>query len=245
MNDRLREAFREHIDEVRAWQPGSDPEPVLSALALVLVMDLAGELGTVERGHRTLLRERGAQALLAPAPEDADPEDWQGARDLARAGLDRMAGRPTRPAGDPLHPTDLTLARALRAEPDGLSAGSTAAHVARCESCLRRVRVLSMAEGTSLAVAAADGDIMRPPIEGRVVGHLPDLELEAVLFSDGRLALYAGSGAPVQLVAEGVATEQMLSGYWLGRVGLDRKKLHGRVHLGDRAVDWEIDLTAG
>lgn len=245
MNDRLREAFRRHIDEVRAWQAGSDPEPALSALALVLVLDLAGELGSIDRGDRALLRERGAQALLAAPPDGVDPDDWQGARDLARAGLDRMAGRATRPAGDPLHPTDLMLVRALRGEPDGISAGSTAAHVAGCDQCLPRARILSMAGGVGLAVAAADGEVMRPPIEGRVVASLPDLELEAVLFPDGRLALYAASGGPIQLVADGVATEQMLSGYWLGRVGLDREKLRGRVHLGDRAVEWEIDLSGG
>jgi hypothetical protein len=86
---------------------------------------------------------------------------------------------------------------------------------------------------------------MRAPGEGRPVGRLIQPDVEAVLFGDGRLALYAASSEPLRFVAEGVTTEHMLSGYWLGRVGLDGQKLHGRLHVGEVTVDWEIDLTAG
>jgi hypothetical protein len=70
-------------------------------------------------------------------------------------------------------------------------------------------------------------------------------ELEAVWFEDGRLAIYATVAAPVRLVADGVTTEHMMTGYWLGRVLPDTQKLSGRVHIGEESTDLEIDLTDG
>ena len=250
MTTRLAQAFETEIARVRAWKPGSDPEPVLSALGLVLVIDLTGDLDAIAKGDRALLRERGAQALLSGGPvtgDEDDADDWARARAIARAGLDRLSGRPARPPGDPLHPSPATLIAALAGEPDGLSAGSTAAHVERCERCRGAIAVLEMARGEvpAVAVAAGAAEAMRPPFEGRVVARLAAPEVEAVWFEDGRLAIYASAAAPVRLVAEGVTTEHMMTGYWLGRVPPDTRKLSSRVHVGDDSADLEIDLTAG
>ncbi len=250
MRPELRSAWERALGRAEAWQPDEDPEPVLEALALLLVVDLTGDLGAVAEADRALLRDRGRRALLSGPP--APDEDWQLARSLARAGFDRLEGRPARPPADPLCPPDGSLLGMLRGEPDGLSAGQRAAHVAGCEACRRSLRVLDLAQGggaqSELAVAAAAAAPMRAPTEGRPLAELEDPEAEAVLFEEGgerRLAVYATAAAPVRLEAEGVTTEQMLSGYWLGRVPAGRDRIRARLHVGSQTVDWEIDLTAG
>ena len=247
MRTRLRQAWETEIARVRAWQPGTDPEPVLSALGLVLVLDLGGDLEAIDARDRSLLRERGGRALLSAAGAGDDEDDLVWAREVARAGLDRLSGRPARPSGDPLHPSAATLGAALVGEPDGLSAGSTAAHVERCDDCRGAIAVLRMATGDlpEVAVAAGAAEAMRPPAEGRVVGRVASPEVEAVWFGDGRLAIYASAAAPVRFVADGVTTEHMMTGYWLGRVGADTQKLSGRVHVGEGSANLEIDLTDG
>lgn len=253
MRDGRRQAWERALQRIGAWREGDDPEPVLEGLALLVVLDLAGDLEMLSAADRTVLRERGRRALLAgpPAHDAPDPEDWQHARDLARAGLSLVDGRPARAPADPLHPTDGALIRMLRGEPDGLTAAARAAHVRGCDACLGRLRVLRMADGEatvpSLAVAAATAAPMRAPTEGRVVARLADPEVEAVVFEDGAeryLAIYASASEPVRLVAEGVTTQQMLSGYWLGRVGPSTRRIGGALHVGDRTVTLEIELTA-
>src|SRR5690606_18185815 len=120
------------------------------------------------------------------------------ARSLARAGLERLEGRPGEAPADPMHPPDGSLLTMLRGQPDGLSAGQRAAHVGGCEPCRRTLRVLDLAEGrgapSQLAVAAAAAAPMRAPTEGRPLARLEDPEAEAVLFEEGgerRLAVYA------------------------------------------------------
>ena len=250
MRDDLRTAWEEGLERARAFEPGDDPEPVLETLGLLVVLELTGDLATLGREERALVRDRGRRALLGGAPDDVDPEDWQLARDLARAGLSLLEGRPAEGPAQGLHPPDGQLIQMLRGEPDGLSAGLCAGHVLDCDQCRAAVRVLDQSRGAvvaTLAVAAAAAEEMRPPAEGTLLSQIEDPRAEVLLFAEdgGRqLAVYAAESAPVRVVGEGVTTEQMLSGYWLGRVAPGAERLALRLHVGDRTADLEIDLTA-
>jgi len=254
MHEGLRTAWKSALDRVSGWRPGTDPAPVLETLSLALVLDLTGDLAAAPASELALLRERGRRALLAAgAPEgtpEADRQDAAWARALAGAGLDVIDPKPQprepSPPADPLRPSAGRISRMLRGELDGFSAGACA--LALRASADGALRVLAMAEGTAeepLAVAAQDAPPVRAPSDGTLVARLDEPEVEALLFPEPtprRLAVYAAASDPVRLVADGVTTEEMLPGYWIGRLAEGVLRVEAELHVGDGAVPWSFDL---
>ena len=93
-------------------------------------------------------------------------------------------------------------------------------------------------------MAAASSVRMRDPEEGQLLGALDALGLEAVLFREPaprRLALYAAEPTAVRLEAEGVTTEEIAPGYWLGRLAPHlRGALAVKVRVGEREAAWSL-----
>jgi hypothetical protein len=132
----------------------------------------------------------------------------------------------------------------LRGEPDGLSAAACAIRVASSAVDRAKLDVLRFArEPERLRVAAQEEEPVRDPSAGRFVGVLDRAKIEAVLFGDRELALYAAADDVLRVEAEGAVTMQMLPGYWLGRVSPDVKRVRATIELGDERIEWSIDLA--
>jgi len=251
----LQKQWQSLLDDALGWKPGNDPEPVLEALCYLLVLRVAGELDRVTGAQARALKKVGAQCLLQTTGAGADEETWvvlQRVSDQARAGLGLLGRREKAPRlhAARLHPSDAQLVRMLNGKLDALTAGEVAAHVIGCERCGEQADTCRMVssfagEQQGMALAAASPPSVRPPAEGRSVGARKRPALEAVLFEEGRarrLAVYADEMVSVQLTAEGVATEHSLAGYWIGRLKPGVKTLQARIRVGDRTVNWKLDL---
>ena len=107
----------------------------------------------------------------------------------------------------------------------------------------------SGATGRTLSLAAAEAARVLDPAAGRTVGALDDIGAEAVLFEgpvdpdiDRRLAVYAEDAAPLRLVGEGLTTEDVREGYWIGLVADGVETLEAVLHVGDVTHAWTLDL---
>jgi hypothetical protein len=261
VTERLLQRFHEQATHASRWKQGRDATPVIEALGSALFLHVAGELHRTDSVTRKRLAAIGSQVLLMKAPvavsrqpRDEDEEDLSGARAavtrMARAGLAALAGK--RPDLEPslrIHPPTLTLARMFHGEADGLTSGRYAVHIASCDACQARLEALRFVESTARSseewsVAAAAVAQVRDPSGGTRVGTLEKPSLEAVIFPDGRLAVYADSSEPLRVVAEGLTTEQTLGGYWLGRVPEGALAIDATVHLAGVEHRWRIALRA-
>lgn len=259
MSERLLQRFHEQATQALSWKHGRDVTPVLDALGSTLFLHVAGELHRTDSVTRRRLAAIGSEVLiLHMRVSEARSEAYDAAEDLevaqaavrriASAGLAALLGKrveveqPTR-----IHPPTLTLTRMFHGEADGFTSGRYAAHIADCEACQGRLDALRFVESTQRSsedwsVAAAAPAQVRDPSTGTRVGTLQAPPLEAVLFPDGRLAVYADSNDPLRVVAEGVTTEQTLGGYWLGRVTEGVTMIEAVVHFGGAEHRWRITL---
>lgn len=261
VSERLLQRFHEQATHALRWTQGRDPTPVLDALGSALFLHVAGELQLTDSATRRRLAAIGSQVLLvkvqvadARREGDDDSDDLAAAGEtvtrIARAGLAALSGRKVEmERSTRIHPPTLTLTRMFHGDADGFTAGRYAAHIVGCEACQGRLDALRFVQSTERSsedwsVAAAASAQVRDPGGGRKVGALKQPPLEAVLFADGRLAVYADSNDPLRVVAEGVTTEQTLGGYWLGRIPEASKSIDAVVHFGGAEHRWRITLSA-
>ena len=266
MSEQRRMGFEQSARRASRCRPGDDPSPVFDALGHALWLAALGELGQASAATRATLREQARTVLLglgalrgAAVEQDAGEQDEAdavaaeaalgGLEAMAHAGLGALSGSLRAPAAaSKLHVPDATLARMYRGETDGLTAGRHALHMLGCERCRRALAALRFGadwlRAEPLAVAAAAPEAMRAPSEGRRVASLEQPALEAVLFDDGRIAVYADGHEPVRLVAEGLTTEATLGGYFLGRIAQGTTQLDATVYAGAESRRWTIALDA-
>jgi hypothetical protein len=253
MAEALKTAFYKKLEVLRATSALDD---LFEALGLAVVLRVTGELDDLPVGDRQeLLRIGRKQVLAAPfrgrsstaSPETGfDDEDRAHALAIARAGLHALSGKHEFDAalGDRTSPPPSRLLDMLRGEPDGLSAAACAIRVATSAADREKLDVLRFArEPERLRVAAQEEEPVRDPSAGRLVGVLERAKIEAVLFGDRELALYAAADDVLRVEAEGAITMQMLPGYWLGRVSPDVDRVCATIELGDERIEWSIDLA--
>jgi len=255
MNDALIKQWRQLAAGALEWQAGDDPAPVLEALALSVALELTGDLPQLPAAERDRLRKVGQRALLFVGAAAGDEDDLEAIRmsaAVARDGLRALAGRPLSeepPAAiDPRWTTPPSeLARLLGGRLDGLAAGSLAIRIRRSDAAVGELRALARLaapEGRTIALAAADSAAVLDPADGRMIGTLPALGAEAILFEGEprRLAVYAEDPFPLRLVAPELTTEDVREGYWIGRVKDGAKRIEAVLHAGERDERWVLDL---
>jgi hypothetical protein len=262
VSERLLQRFHEQATQALSWKQGRDATAVLEALGSALFLHVAGELHRTDSVTRKRLASIASQVLLAKAhvassrsdgeEGDQDEDDLAAAQAavtrMSRAGLAALSGKALElEGGTRIHPATLTFARMFHGEADGLTSGRYAMHIARCEECQARLDALRFVESTERSseewsVAAAASAQVRDPSTGSKVGTLATPSLEAVLFPDRRLAVYADSNDPLRVVAEGVTTEQTLGGYWLGRIPEGMTAIEATVHFAGVEHRWRIAL---
>lgn len=261
MTEGLRARLDHEIDQALQWQPGDNPSPVLAALGYALWARVLNELDHIPPDRIRALSTTARRALLTLGTlrdegEDttADDTDAQAAdqainqlQALAHAGLQALTTTPKPPKHQTkLHPPDQTLIRMFHGKAAPLTTARYAAHALSCKPCQQKVDALRIAAQQAveepLAVAAAAPAGLRDPRDGRVVAVHEEWGLEAVLFDDGHLAVYAEGNEPLRLVADGVVTEETLGGYWLGRVEPGVVRLEAAVHLGGTQLQWSFAL---
>lgn len=96
------------------------------------------------------------------------------------------------------------------------------------------------------AAAASDDAPMRDPEQGVLVAESDALGFEVVYFEDGQLAVYTAEATTVRFEAEGVGTEQLLPGYWLGSLmGAPEPgaKISGQLFLGSEGDAHPFEIT--
>lgn len=259
MNLALRQRIESELERADAWKQGNDPTPVLEALGYALTLDALQLRDLMSAPAAKRLRSIGRRALLAWAPTSGEDDDAGGMQaasqqiqQIAQAGIDSLGrGGAPRKQLHGLHPPSRTLARMLNGDLDGLTAGRYAAHMVGCKSCQRDIEVLRNVSVVSpdvsrFAIAAAKPPAVRPPAGGRVIADRKRPAVEAILFDDEdgrRLAVYAQANEPVRLVADGVTTEETLSGYWIGRLEGDAQQLAATLYVGDQTFEWKLSLA--
>jgi hypothetical protein len=258
MTEKLEAALAKGLETARAYRPGQDPEPLLEALGLCLVLAITGRIDALPPSDRSRLRQQGRKALLATPVDD---EDLRWAVAIAREGLRALEGETVfdRSAGDPIRPPPARLLAMLRGEPDGISAGACALHVSGCEASREALRTLDLARArppdVRIAAAAAPEEPMRDPATGRQIASLAAPAVEAVLFEpalleSGReggvraLAVYAATDVPVRLAGDGLTTRHMLPGYWLGDVLAGIHALDAHLEHGDETRRWQLTFPS-
>ncbi len=156
---------------------------------------------------------------------------------------------------DAIRPSPRRLSRLLRGELDGFAAAHVAgwlhAHPEECELVRAMVRIESE-QPPSIELAAASGGHMRDPSEGEVVGtkqavdDKTAIDLEAVLFrkpSPRQIAIYAAEPIAVRFEADGVTTDEIAPGYWIGTLDRTvRTTIEGKVHAGSQVEPWTIEF---
>ena len=92
---------------------------------------------------------------------------------------------------------------------------------------------------------------MIDPAEGHPIGALDAVGAEAILFEgpvdpahERRIAVYAEDPSPLRLVAEGLTTEDVREGYWIGRVADGLERLEAVLHVGVAARS-ELGVSEG
>ncbi len=261
MTDRLLSRFDDELRRAKRWSAGDDPLPVLEALGYAVALHLVGELEAVSTASRGALALAGRGAIdasrtfAAAGSEDADAYEEAarlgelGVRLLAGKGAGSLDGVPA----DAMDPTDGRIARMLRGELDGLSAGACAVRCMKRDDA--RPRVLRAVERRAtedaaalgaerIRLAAADAAPVRAPEDGRLVATLEDTLLEAVYFpAERQLAVYAASATFLQVVGTGVTPRDAKPGYWLGDVDASAgPTLELEVRIAGRVVRWGVDL---
>ncbi len=231
--------------------PSSTDESVLEACALAAWATVAGALDDLGLEARDRLARAGRRALLAAGP--AKDEDARLARALATVGLGALeTGRVAAVPGalaNPMCAPDGRLVSALAGRLDGFACASLALHVARCDGCDARMRVLGLAReelAPPLRVAAETAPEVRPPSDGRRVARLESPRVEIVLFHDGdgrTLAVYAELDEPVELSGAGLEPLESLPGYWLGRVTGARATVEAEVRVGASHAKVQLRLS--
>ncbi len=258
--------------EAQAWSPGEELDPVLEALALTVALELTGGLHDTAAGERAALRKLGQRALLQVGGQDLDEDELEAlrmcaalARDglralrdaageastggpatISHAGADGAEGAPDTRVVIP--PADLT--RLLRGELDGFAAASLAMKVRRSAAAQAELSTLLRLHAgepaRTLALAAASAEPVLDPARGRMVGVLPELGAEAVLFEvpgePRRLAIYAEDPAPLRLLATELTTEDVREGYWVGRLADGAQRVEATLEVGEQAATWTLDL---
>jgi hypothetical protein len=248
MADALKTAFYRKLEAVQSsGSPGErDPrarDDLFEALGLAVVLRVTGELDDLPLDDRRELLRIGRREVLAARAED---EDDAYAIEIARAGVHALSGKHEFDSrlGDRSSPPPARLLGMLRGEPDGLSAAACAIRVASSAADREKLAVLSLAEAPAvLRVAAQEEEPVRDPASGRRVGVLRGAEIEAILFGDRELALYAAADHVIRVEAEGVVTQQMLPGYWLGRLPSGADRVQAVIELGEERIEWNIDLA--
>lgn len=261
MADRLLERFADDVRRALRWTEADDPFPVLEALGYAIVLRLVGALEeTPARERAALLAVSGralpaARAFRGERGDDADAYGRGAA--IGELGARLVAGGPpgdldALPA-DALDPTARRIARMVRGELDGLSAGACAIRCMRMGD--ERARLLWSVERTldaeaaheveaPLHVAAAEPARVRSPDDGRFLGSYEDTLLEAVFFPEERqLAIYCATPIFLQVIAPGLTPKDVKPGYWLGEVAADAgPTLELEVRVGERALRWGLGV---
>lgn len=266
MTDALIRGWQERAERAAGWSSGADPEPVLEALAMTVALELTGALTAVPSAERDALRKLGQRALLNVGGRDLDEDELEALRlaaSIARDGLRALSGRPlpderelggevraALPVGD--------LRRLLDGALDGFAAGALAMRARRSPAAVRELRAMlglhapSYAEtgARTLSLAAAEAARVLDPAEGHPIGALDAVGAEAILFEgpvdpahERRIAVYAEDPSPLRLVAEGLTTEDVREGYWIGRVADGLERLEAVLHVGEATHAWPLDLS--
>ena len=237
MSERSAEPWRAAL----ARLDDADAEGAVEAGAWALVLHAFDALEARPEVERARMREALAGALA----EVEEPL----ATELGRAALAALNGdAPTHWPAELMRPSPRRLLKLLRGELDGFAAarvaGWLAAHPDERATLEALLEAGASARSEPLPVAAASSVRMRDPEEGQLLGALDALGLEAVLFREPaprRLALYAAEPTAVRLEAEGVTTEEIAPGYWLGRLAPHlRGALAVKVRVGEREAAWSL-----
>lgn len=255
----LVEAQRRAI--ARAVPASSSLGDVLEAAAMSVALAVIGRLDELPRADRTALAKRTRRALLtlgAETDEDAR-EALELAAKLARHGIAVLDGGalPAERVGvDP--PTVPDVRRLLAGELDGLAAADVALRlrdnpdVRRSLATLAPVLAVPARVAPRVRLAADAAPEIRDPAGGRLVGARAlagspgEVSLEAFVFADGVLALYAEPPVPLRVrasvagVAAGRARETM--GYSELTIPEGAASIELSIELGDHAHTWSLAI---
>lgn len=237
MTERLWERWRAAVSLAR--EPAHDPAELAERSGWAVVLQAFEMLDDAEPDDRQVVRKAVGVAL--PKLED------DALKAVGQAVLGAFAGK--RPSvSDLVRPSAQRLVRLLRGELDGVAAAHCAGWLANHPDEAHLLRVMAEAEGAPrpqrIAVAAASASQMRNPNEGKLIAALEDPPIEAVLFTSPRqLAIYAAEPVAVRLEAEGVTTEEIAPGYWIGKVSGGASQIEAVVHIGDRELRWTLELA--
>jgi hypothetical protein len=262
MDDGLLQVFSESLATARSYKPGEDPTPVLEALGYALALAANAQLDALPVEERGAILECGTTALASSnawmADHQDDAEDMDRSVAVGRAAVAWLEGRADTALdevlGDATPPSPSRVLKMIRGELDGLSAASCAISLLRDPVARGQLQVLRMSGDSTAAhphgqepirAAAAAAADMRAPFDGELIAELDRPAVEFLIFRDEdavRLAVYAFESAPIRLVAQGVETEAMRAGYWIGRlVQPPPEKLSCDLHVGDEV--WSLNLT--
>jgi hypothetical protein len=272
MSSTLRKRFEALCTRALRTDPEDDLDPAVEALGYALWLGAIGakdQIPTKTSSALTLLGHRALDAIHT-GPTDTDEDSAAVNATLAaivHGALWHMrgSGKTNVMAWQRLapraHPSTATFARLLAGTADGLTAGRCGLHVATCDVCRRELNVLQasstvqsrVAEAAGvyeaaepLRLAAAEVAHVRAPSEGVVVGRRDKPAIEAVLFNDTdarRLALYTERGDVLRVVADGATTEDVLPGYWLGKLDAKVKALETKVSVAGKTVTWTLPVA--
>ncbi|MDQ3035897.1 MAG: hypothetical protein M3Y87_26070 [Myxococcota bacterium] len=218
----------------------------------------------------------GADVSSGADAEDAQ-EAMKIAVALARDGLRALSGRPPEPPEvepEAPAPSAREIARLVGGRADAYESASIARRIRASSSAreelawaIRRAAASDERERGTDAVrdvragaggtddrgahdrlAAAEGEEMRDPSEGRRIVALHDVASGALLaevfaFSDRVIAVYASSGDPVRVEGPGLRTETMQPGYWAGRHE-GEGAIEAIAHVGDARQSFRLELES-
>jgi hypothetical protein len=255
----------------RALSPAGDEtarertEWVLEATSYVVALEVIGRVGSIVRADRDALAGRARRTLLSLGGLVSEgDEDDRDALDLAaryaREGLRALGSQvaDSRP-GDAPPPPMRDLVRLVRGELDGFASADVALRVRgsvrATVELARMVPSVATPAASRFRLAAdslsvdAPAVALRDPRDGRAIGSqsLDEGALEAFVFPDGVIAIYADPPLPLRVTAVGVtgaSMEQRASSPGYVEVGTrEVSPIVLRVEYGDRSFEWALPLS--
>ena len=227
-------------------------ERTLEAAAWLVVLSEAGWLDRLPDVDRATLLERTPAAIRqarATALSDVEErESWLRCALLAEAGLRRLRHENLDYAelpADTLEPSPRRVRRTLAGELDGFSGASCANGLAQRGSgeLAWLAETILEAEQRPYRFVADPEKPIRDPDEGRRIDTIDDLEIDVVWFeTDGQLALYAATPAPLSVKSEHGTTIDNKRGYWIGQFQCPLDAIEIELRLGDDVRSWRPPL---
>ncbi len=143
-------------------------------------------------------------------------------------------------------PTSRRLTRWLAGVLPGPEVALCAGWVLRHPEEQVRVRAVVAAEPPRdevIALAAEGAMPMRDPGEGTSLGEREGVEVVYFARPARRLAVYAAATESLRVEGEGLTTEGVAPGYWIGVLGRSaRGALELHVKVGERSLEWTVRL---